>query len=550
MLFKKRLSILSLILCLAGAPLFAAQQPDKVADATTPASAASATPSAESTSSVSGANKRKIDDTPSTLTLAAAESDNQSGQSTKRLKTDKDAEERKEGELALADTKEELPLFIWPNKYNFVPRKKNPCFCDVCTGRVIEDPAVPTAVVNPKPGTMSSITNQIATPKPVILKRKALKNPNNVSRMLVQRTEQAINPIKFQDWNAKKYGNIVTHGKPVCTHVLDDKNDKDEVSIWCMTTLDTEIITGDNNGRVKLWNPITKKVTDLASTQDNYPIACMAKNSTYVVIGSASSEVIIWNLSKKQHQTIFTSEGVTNSIVHLSDHFFYLQPSFGTTKQIILDAKHGTLCVLPFSLGNSFSKGLDDSFISLMPGKACIRQRFDLTKLDLKEPTVGIKKDITGFAFPYFIYTHSGNNQIIEFAKNQFVYCWMPASGDVTGYLYTYNATTKKDLPIHFKDGNNISLRGHFFGLHLVPNGYLVMIYKPDTLLTQDYRIAIIDMKKLTCVNSWRIDSDVCSSAIFSDGRIVTGDSKGQICIWELQAPSPQADVKSASANN
>jgi len=96
MLFKKHLSIFSLILCLACTSLDAAQQPGKSASATPSASTASATPLAEPTSSVSGTGKRKADGASSALaSAAAAESDSQPEQPTKRLRTDKDEKKTK-----------------------------------------------------------------------------------------------------------------------------------------------------------------------------------------------------------------------------------------------------------------------------------------------------------------------------------------------------------------------------------------------------------------------------------------------------------------------
>jgi len=85
MLFKNRLSILSLILYLTCTSLFAAQLPGKTAKSPTPAFAASAMSLAAPTSSESGANKRKADATPS---ASAAESDSLPEHRDKRLKTD------------------------------------------------------------------------------------------------------------------------------------------------------------------------------------------------------------------------------------------------------------------------------------------------------------------------------------------------------------------------------------------------------------------------------------------------------------------------------
>jgi len=242
---------------------------------------------------------------------------------------------KKQSTLASADTKEESALFSWPNKYNFIARNNKVFCCDFCYDNPVLKKKDTSAAIALKDDVKTpSLTNKKTNPKPAFLKRRDLKNPKNVSRMLVQRTQQVVNPVKFKN---QSLAWLYKHGKPVCTHTLDNKDESPINTLQILNPKEIacgnddgavqilnpkEIACGNDDGAVYIWNLQTKQAFLAYTTSDKSAVTALASIKHYVIIGTESGKLVLLNLKTGTTTELQTYFGCINSILPVNCNQF------------------------------------------------------------------------------------------------------------------------------------------------------------------------------------------------------------------------------------
>jgi len=432
------------------------------------------------------------------------------------------------------------------------------------------------AAQQPDPDTTMSkdvkTSNVTPAPKPASPKPNALQNPKNVSSMLVQRTQQAVNPMKFKqqsmDWLYNRH--------PICTHTLDH----DESPITTLQIIDSKhIATGNADGIVRIWNLQTNREVACA-TPDKSAISALASMPPYLIIGTQSGKLMLLNIKTGASTELLTYYNSINAILPLpnTNQFLvainivdpiekYVNTQENDIKQAF--ATRGT--IMPSSLSVEAEK--------------CFMQFYPCTLWDLekKQPflvnfnknndnndviALDRIKSVTHFSLAhngkilakgaesklYLLerYSHHGLRAIdISLTpkgplKPKDLLCL-----DGSSFQQQQNPWLKMEdlFPLYSWTLNNFV----FIQMALMPNAYAIGLH---AIIDEFFpcQLSIFRLQSRTLARSFTsnpkfIVTWVCSNevgcnittlTIFPDGRIATGDCKGRICVWEFQIPDPE----------